>query len=164
MQASKALRCRPLAFVRSRSSAPEAGFSAFSTQSARSYGFSEAALWAPCGHECPAMSAAGTRTARLQPILDLPAQRRDETVELRRLSLRRLEVALRDRLGRKPSTSRSAFSKSRTVRMSAVLTALVRASSFTGNVTSETSGGDLMVLMVRRGSFGLVPRVNSPTV
>jgi hypothetical protein len=37
--------------------------------------------------------------------------------------------------------------------MSAASTALVRASSFIGNVTSDTSGSDLMVLMVRRGSI-----------
>jgi hypothetical protein len=48
--------------------------------------------------------------------------------------------------------------------MSAALTALVRASSFIGNVTSDTSSRFLMVLMVRRGSFGLVPRMNSPTI
>ena len=57
-------------------------------------------------------------------------------------------------------TSRSAFSKSRTVQMSAALIAPLRASPFNGNVTSDASGRFLRVLMVRH-AFGLVPRVNS---
>src|SRR4051812_26770677 len=44
----------------------------------------------------------------------------------------------------KPPTSRRKSSKSRTVRMSATFTAPVRARSFIGNVTSETSGSSFM--------------------